>query len=621
MKSISLKNHFKETRLFQGRALALLSLFLLCILLICARLIYLQLVEHKRYKTLSLQNVVDQRPIPPKRGLIYDRYGRLIANNIPSYSLTLIPDQIQDINTTIDHLKKIIQLSSTDLKAFHRQLKLHHRYEPVTLKLNLSSQEVSRFYVNRYLYPGVDIRATLMRQYPYGADTGHIIGYVGRINNDDLERLDPDNYAGTQVIGRTGIEKTFEETLHGKVGQETVEMDASGKVIRSLHTDTPVAGNDLYLSIDIALQHRIFKILGKRAGAVIVVAPYSGEILALVSNPSFDPNAFINGISYKAYQALMKAPQHPLIDRTVHGEFAAASTIKPFYAIAGLDSKTITAKTQIYDRGWFTIPNTKHVFHDWSAHGHGWTNVSKAIMESCDTFFYNLAYQLGLDRMANILHRFGFGEKTQIALPHEQSGLVPSDTWKRAVKGHPWYAGDTINAGIGQGYMLTTPIQLAMATASLATRGLRFKPQLVIQTKDTHGAAKPIASTPLSPIKLQHHWVWQTVINAMKAVIFDPRGTGLHFGRHPAYSAAGKTGTAQVYGHTRDEYNVRTNLPKRLRNNQLFTGFAPVEHPEIAIAVVIEHDGSASHIARQVMDAYFEEKKKHDTATAHAHNA
>lgn len=608
MKLLSLKNHQQETQLFQSRSFLLLSTFLLSLLLIILRLIYLQGIEHQFYKTLSRQNVVDIIPIAPKRGLIFDRHGKLLAKNTPSFSLVVIPEQVQHLNQTVHALSQWLPVDETDLKQFRRQLKQHRRYEPVTLKSTLSEQAMNQFYVNRYLYPGVDVQANLIRHYPAAANTAHLVGYVGRLNAADMKQLDLTRYAGTQVIGRSGIEKQFESTLHGTPGSEEVEIDASGRIVRTLHKAPPIAGKNLYLTIDSDLEAKIYGILQDKPGAVVVVNPQNGEILALVSNPSYDPNLFVNGISKIDYQALLHADNQPLIDRTIHAEFAAASTVKPFYAIEGLDTETITPTTRIYDRGWYQIPHTEHIYHDWVPHGHGWTNVSKAIMVSCDIFFYHLADQLGRDSLASILERFGFGHPTQIDLPFEKKGLIPSNAWKLSQKGESWYPGDTINLGIGQGYLLATPLQLAMATAALSMHGQYYKPKLILKTQADHQKIQEEPNTLLSEIKLNHNWVWDTVISAMHDVIFDPQGTAVYFGRHPPYSAAGKTGTAQIYGHTRDEYEIRTNLPKRLRNNQLFIGFAPVEHPEIAIAVIIEHDGSAPRVARQVMDAYFEEK-------------
>lgn len=606
MQNLSIKNHLQETRLFQNRCLLMLCITALIIVSVLARLIYLQVFQHGFYFGLSRQNVLDVRPVAPTRGLIYDRNGVLLANNIPTFTLTIIPEQAKPLDKTLTKLKSMVDLNDDELERFNQALKQYHRFDPVPLKYKLSEKQVDQIYLSHYRLPGVNIRAELMRNYPLGEITSDVVGYVGRINARELLDLNAENYSATPVIGKTGIEKQFEAQLHGHVGNETVETDASGREIRQIKTADAKPGQNLTLTIDSHLQKIALDALGNLSGAIVAVDPNNGQVLALVSTPTFDPNQFVVGLSHKQYQQLIQQPDHPLINRAVHGVFAAASTAKPFYVLEGYSSGLLSPKETIYDPGWFRINGTKHIYHDWHDGGHGWVNATKAIAVSCDTFFYHLALKLGLHRLDDILNQFGFGQKTGIALPSESKGLLPTPEWKMASQGRPWYTGDTVVAGIGQGYVLVTPLQLAMATAALSVKGQRYKPQLLLKTQDDpKQPATTKDSTPLLPVSNINTWMWNSVIHAMNDVITKPYGTGLHFGRHAKYSVAAKTGTAQVYGHTRDEYRVRTTIPKRLRNDSLFIAFAPIDKPKIALTVVVEHDASAPQIARKVLDAYF----------------
>lgn len=607
MAKLNVKQHWREVRLFQNRCIVLSIIILIMALAVIARLIYLQIFSHQFYTTLSQQNIVEVLPLPPKRGLIFDRNGILLAKNIPSYTLEITPEKTQHLNATIARINKIIPITSDDIKHFKLALNHHHRFDPTPLKFHLSESQVDTFYVNHFQFPSASIKVTMLRHYPLGSTTSQVVGYVGRINSQELAHLDPINYSDTNYIGKTGIERKFEQQLHGTVGHEEVETNAAGRIMRILKKTPPISGSNLYLTIDSRLEKATEAALTGKVGAVVAIDPNNGQVLALVSNPSYNPNLFVDGISEQAYKKLTHAPGNPMINRATLGQFAPGSTMKPFYAIEGLDSGTITPQYQIFDPGWFKLPNNNHIFHDWQRNGHGWVNYAKAIMVSCDTFFYGLAVKLGIHRLDSILDRFGFGHITGIALPSEDSGLVPTPFWKMGAKGHPWYTGDTVNAGIGQGYVLVTPLQLAMATAALSLHGQRYKPMLIMKTQAPKKTALSTPAIPLPPVVLKHNWVWNDVINAMQQVITNPHGTGLHFGRHPGYTVAAKTGTAQVYGHSRDEYAVQTNIPKRLRNNELFIAFAPIRHPKIALAVVIEHDGNASAVARKVIDAYFNE--------------
>jgi penicillin-binding protein 2 len=614
MKKLLIKNHHKETRLFQNRCIAMGLFTLLIISIILGRLLYLQVVEHRFYTTLSQQNLLEIIPLPPKRGLIYDRNGILLAKNIPVYTLDVTPEKTPHLAKTLKILQSIMPISGTDITQFQQARKQHRPFDPVPLKFKLSEQEVDQFYVNRYRLQGVSIQAGVMRDYPLAGITSDVVGYVGRITAADEQRISAENYSDTNYIGKAGIEESFEKALHGTVGSEEAEIAANGHIVRILKETPPLSGKALYLTINSKIQAAAEKAMGTKTGAIVVVQPATGQILALVTNPTYNPNPFVRGLTQKAYDTIVNAPGHPLINRSTLGQFAPGSTIKPFYAVEGLDTHTITPDYRIFDPGWFRIPHTRHIFHDWQPQGHGWVNYAKAIIVSCDTYFYNLAVKLGIVRMDTVLHEFGFGSRTGIALTHESTGLAPTPYWKLGATGHPWYTGDTVNAGIGQGYVLATPLQLAMATATLSEHGKRFVPELILKTQQQGRPSvmqKPIEE---APILLKHNWVWNDVIHAMEGVVKNLHGTGFRFGRHAPYTVAAKTGTAQVYGHNRNEYAVRTDIPKKLRNNELFISFAPVNHPQIAVAVVIEHDGNASAIARKVMDSYFEPTLPKDAA-------
>ena len=605
----SIKNHQQESQLFRHRAIIALLGIICIVLIIITRLCYLQVFQHQFYSTLSHQNLLMVIPVQPNRGLIYDRNGVLLAKNIPVYNLDIIPGRVHNLQATIDKLKKYIHLSDADLKSFRRNLHQYRRYQEVPLKINLSEQEVAKFYVNEYQFPGVSVQPNLLRYYPLGAAMSNVVGYVGRINATQLQKVDAKNYGPSDYIGQVGIEKYYEKQLHGKIGSQEAEIDASGRIVRVLREKPPTPGNTLYLTIDSRLQAYAEKLLGKENGAVVAIQPSTGQVLALVTHPNFDPNAFVSGMNAKEYHALLHSPGKPLFNRAIRGLFSPASTIKPFYALAGLSLGIVNPKKVMYDKGWFQLPNTKHIFHDWKHNGHGWVNLAKAIMVSCDTYFYNLAVDMGITRMDQILQAFGFGKKTGIDLPGELTGIVPSPDWKHAIRGKPLYTGDTIITGIGQGSLLVTPLQLAVATATLAQHGVHPKPHILLTTVNANAQAIAYPDTNYPPVELSNKNDWRTVIHAMEGVIRRPYGTAELFGRHPPYRVAAKTGTAQVFGKSRDEESSRLNLPKRLRNHHLFIAFAPIKNPQIAVAVVIEHSAYADRLTRKLLDFYFQHQK------------
>lgn len=599
-----LKDHAKESALFHRRLIVSLLTVLGLVVLLIFRLSYLQVIEHTVFTTLSKKNQVTLLPIAPNRGLIYDRSGVLVGQNTPIFSLEIIPDKVKNLNKTIEKLATIIQLNDTDKLAFYKQLKQHRRFDSIPLKIKLDNDELARFYLNQYRFPGVFVQARLMRYYPLGSTLENVVGYVGRINEQELGKVSQTNYAATNFIGKLGIEAYYENKLHGKVGYQEVETDASGRIVRVLKRLPPTPGNDLYLSVDTKLQIAAEKALGDEFGAVVAINPQNGEILAMVSQPSYDPNLFVRGMSQTEYKALQNAAGRPLYNRTIRGLYPFGSTIKPFIALEALNAHYIDDKFKIRDPGYFSLPGAGHVYRDWKKGGHGTVDVIKAITVSCDTFFYTIGMKMGISHLSAILHDFGFGKTTGVDLNEELPGLVPTPAWKMKTKQRAWYPGDTVVASIGQGYLLTTPLQLANGVAQIAMRGKGYQPHLLRGWNDKNGKYHPYTAIPLPIIQVDPIY-WDTVIQGMRNVMV-PGGTAAAFGKTP-YTVAGKTGTAQVYS-TQGKTIVK-NLPKELRDHTLFIAFAPVEKPQIAIAVIVEHTKTAKFIARKVFDAYFDVEK------------
>jgi len=607
MRHFTIKNRIKETRLFKHRLIAAMIVVILLASCLISRLVYLQICQHRYYTTLSTKNDIELVPIDPRRGLIYDRHGMLLAKNNPVFSLVVVPNKTKNLKQELKALSKIITLRSSDYLQFAQQLKQRRRFERIPLKIKLTDEEVAKFAVNRFHFPGFFVKARLMRSYPLGYAFAHVLGYVGRINETDLSQVDPINYAATNFIGKVGLEKYYETALHGKVGYKKIETDASGETVRTLNETKPIKGHDLYLTIDTDLQIATETALGNNKGAVVAIEPKTGAILAMVSEPAYDPNVFVQGINQKDYNTLLHNKNFPLYNRTLRGLYAPGSTIKPFIALLALDSGVTTVSRQIYDPGWYQVPNTHHIFHDWKRSGHGWINLTNAIVQSCDTYFYDLAHKLGIKRLDHILRVFGFGSPTQIDMGEELAGNVPTPAWKMRNRGTAWYSGDTVQEGIGQGFLQVTPLQLAVSTAAIANRGKWIEPHLLYAMKMPNGTYQfPILTT--REITLKQPKNWDIIINAMKRVITS--GTGYRFG-HPRYSVAAKTGTAQVIGMRQDSDNQNKFIPVRLRDNSLFIAFAPIKNPQIAIAVVAENTDAASIIARKVLDYYLLKDKNH----------
>lgn len=604
-----IKNHKHEIQIFQRRLLVVGAFILILTVILLSRLFYLQVWQHKLYNTLSDQNHLVLLPIEPNRGLIYDRNGVLLADNKSIFSLDVVPGEVENLDEELAILQKILPLTPEEREEFDSNWEGRQRLRPIPIKLNLTEDEVFKFYLDRYRLPGFSVNVHSLRYYPLGKDLVSVLGYMSRINSKDLQNIDPVNYSASNFIGKIGIEKSYEELLHGNIGYQQVEIDAASRVVRVLKRAQPQAGVNIYLTIDSKLQKVAEDAFGKENGGLVAIDPQNGEVLAMVSAPTYDPNLFVAGISQKLFKALQNSPDKPMYNRAVRGQFPPGSTIKPFIAIQGLDSGVITPEYTINDPGWFKLPNSSHIYHDWAHEGHGVVNVAQSIIVSCDTFFYNLAVKLGIAAIDNILHRFDYGQKTGIDLEEELSGIVPSPEWKLAKTGSPWYPGYTVITGIGQGFMLVTPLQLAHATAGIAMHGLLFRPHLLYKTQDSQGRVSAAQPTLNSKIILKKNKSWDVVIKAMQGVItsVNPWGTGrARFGTDAKYTVAAKTGTAQLFRHYLDENQSaeETRFAKRLRNHSLFIAFAPIDHPKIAIAVVAENSVIAGSIARKVLDSY-----------------
>lgn len=614
MPRLTLKNHEKESLLFSYRCIALFFLMFLFFITILSRLIYLQVKEQPQLTTLSIHNLLRVVPTEPTRGLIYDRNGILLAKNTPVFSLAIIPSDTSNLTDTVKALSDLVSLQKTDISAFYHALSKYHRYEPVPLKYKLTEKELDIIYLNQYRFPGVSIQANMLREYPLGDTVSNIIGYVGRINTTELKQLEStNNYLPSDYIGKTGIEQFYESLLHGHVGSTLSEVNAAGKVIRHLQNIPQTPGKTIYLTIDSKLQTFAKQAFGDNDGALVAIQPSTGQILALVTNPSYDPNPFVMGISNEAYQQLQADPDHPLYDRAIRGLYSPGSTIKPFQALAGLQNGIITPDFTIFDPGWYRVPNTQHIFHEDMNRNYGIVNLHKAIQVSSDVYFYTIAVKQGIKRIVNFLQQFGFGKKTGIEMPHELPGVLPTPEWKEKNKGIPWYTGDTVNIGIGQGMLLVTPLQLAKAVSIIAERGKAFQPQLLLKSQNTHNTWTTQSSIPLSPVILNSSNYWDEVISGMQAVVDG--GTAVHFGPHSNFDVAGKTGTAQLFGNSRNEETTDLKRPKQLRNNHLFIEFAPIKNPDIAIAIITEHVSLADKIGGEVTRFYMNEIHNNDTST------
>ena len=609
---IPLKDHDSEKRLVNKRLIACAALVLAISCALIGRMYFLQVTEFDYNSTVSENNRVHVLPIPPERGFIYDRNGVLLADNQPSFNMTITRERAGDTAKVLDSVISILHLPEEDRAVFAKAMKqARHPFDPSTLLYELTEDQIALLAVNQFRLPGIDVEAQFVRHYPQGDHFAHSVGYVGRINEKEAKQLNATQYRGTQSIGKTGIERFYENELHGQVGFEEVETNAQGRVMRVLrHTDA-VAGKNIVLSLDIKLQEAAEDALGDRRGSIIALDPKTGEVLAMVSKPSFDPNLFVTGISSRDYSGLRDSIDKPLFNRALRGLYAPGSTIKPEVAIAGLDSGVISASTRVFDPGYFQLPNVDHKYRNWNHSGDGWVDLNAAIMRSNDTYFYDLASKLGIDRMHDYMAEFGLGQKVSLDMFEESSGLMPSREWKRSTRRQAWFPGETVILGIGQGYMQVTPLQLAQATALIANKGVWNRPHLARTVDGT----PPVDEHPIPNLVLRDPRDWDQVNHAMQLVMHDPRGIARAAAQGVQYRIAGKSGTAQVVAIKQGERYNRLKTAERNRDNALFVGFAPADHPSVVVAVMIENGEAGGRVAgpvvREVMDAYLLDEQGH----------
>ncbi len=609
----SVKDIFEEKRSFTRRVMVAGLLVLLLAGLLVARLAQIQLVQHDYYVTRADENRIRLIPVPPVRGLIYDRNGALLAQNLPSFALKITPEKVNGLENTLARLGDVMQLSDRDIARFKDRMHKTQRYNAVPLRTHLSMEEVASFEVRRYEYTGVEVVAELARDYPLADITSHLIGYVGGISDADYANLDESQYQGLTQIGKAGIERSHEDDLRGVPGNKMIEANAAGRRLHDLlgQGTLPVSGADLYLSIDAKLQTVAEQAFGELDGAAVALDPKTGEVLALVSKPGFAPAPFVEGIDGDSYRALLDDPERPLYNRALLGTYPSGSTIKPFLALGGLHFGTINPEKPTFDPGYFQLPGVARKYRCDKRTGHGWLALDQAIAQSCDVYFYQAAVNLGIDHIDEVLGEFGFGHVTGVDIPNEKAGILPSREWKRRVHHDAWYLGETVNMGVGQGYFTVTPIELAQAVARLAMHGGGFRPHLVHAQKDpASGNTIEIRPEALPPVKDIEESVYARVIKGMTMVTQGPTGTAYAVFKDAPYASAGKTGTAQVTALKQDEtYAPKLDtVAKQLRDHALFVAFAPVDDPQIVVAVVAEHAGFGAHsaapVARQMIDQY-----------------
>ena len=608
----NIRNYLQETRVITARLVWVSLLMLTLMVILITRVVYLQIIHHDRFTTMSQDNRIQLATITPVRGNIYDRKGRLMAMNKPVYNLQVIPAEVEDFEQMFYELRQTVELSDEQINKFHRIRKQYSKYDAILLKSGLNELEMARFAVNQIRFPGVSIKGNLSRFYADGASTAHIIGYVGRISDNDLKHIDRKEYRGMHYIGKLGIEASYEDVLRGTLGIEQIETNAHGQTMRVISRTAPVAGKDLQLSFDLGLQRAAMRALGEEKGAVVAIEPATGDLLAFASMPTYDANLFVNGIDYDTYGSLRDDPRKPLINRAYNGRYAPGSTIKGMVGLAMLN-QGISADEKVFCPGWFSFPNSEHKYRCWRRGGHGTMTLASAIEQSCDVFFYQISLALGIDGIHDYLSKFGMGRKTGVDLVDEPTALVPSKKWKKQVKNSSWYRGETVISAIGQGYMLATPLQLAASTATIANKGTYITPRMVIGYGNPHEPQDYSSIDISTPITTdQSVEQFEDVISAMNSVVHGSRGTARRIGKTAKYTIAGKTGTSQVVGIAQNKRYDAENLAKKFHDHALFIAFAPVEDPQIAVAVIVENGGSGSKtaapIARKVMDYYFENR-------------
>ncbi len=619
---IIIRNHSSEANLFARRTFIAFAGVLLLLIILFSNVYSLQVNSFEKYQTRSNSNRIKLLPVAPNRGLIYDRNGIILADNKPIYSLAVIPEDVENLATSIQEISTLLDISADRQEKFFKAAKRKRRFKQIELQPRLSEQQVALFSVNQHKFPGIFIDARLKRYYPFSELTTHNLGYVARINRKDANKLKRqgkfENYAATHGIGKLGIEKYYEELLHGTIGHQEVEINNQGRILRTLSYTPPVQGKDLTLTLDIELQMIAKRALSGKRGAVVAMNPRTGGILAMYSNPSYDGNLFVHGISSKNYKKLLNSKDLPLINRSVQG-YPPASTVKPFLALTGLEEKVITENTKIWDPGWYQLEGLPNKYRDWKKWGHGWVNLTKAIEQSCNIYFFDLAFKLGITKISTMMEKFGFGDYTGIDIYEESRAIMPSVAWKRTRYNKPWYTGETLSVGIGQSYWTVTPLQLTQAITTLVNHGERKAPHFLKAIKEvttdqdgsTQSALEDVIYEEQAPLVLKQDKHWDIVLKAMHNTVQKLGATAHAPFKGSKYDAAGKTGSAQVARIKQNEKYDANKTQENKRDNAMFIAFAPYKNPEIVVAVAIENvakgggGANAAPVARQIMDQYF----------------
>ena len=606
---MELSTGVREKHLIQNRVMVAAIGGACLLILLVIRLIWLQLIETERFQTASEANRLQTLPVSPARGLIVDRNGLILAENRPNLQLLLVPEEVDDIDLMVSEVRSRIEFTDGDAERFAKNLRSRRRpRDPVVVKDDLSETEAALIAVDLFQFPGLQIEARPTRFYPYGGLTAHSLGYVGRLSLNELQAIEESRYAGTETIGKSGVEKAYEDALLGQVGVERVETSARGQIMRSVDRDDPVPGADIPLHLDIGLTAKLYEALGDRRGAIVAMDPKTGGVLGLASAPTYDANAFIGGISQAEYAALQVNQDTPLFNRALRGQYPPGSTIKPMLGLVGLHYGAVTWEKEISDRGFFQLSGDDHKYRDWKKWGHGRVNIEKAVIESCDTYFYEMAVRLGIDQMSEGMQWFGFGRRQGRDIQGDLPGILPSREWKRQARNQSWYLVETVISGIGQGFWVTTPLQLAAATTAMARRGNFIEPHFSVLEDVDAGA----------PVPLGDSMDWERMIDAMEDVLHGEHGTARGAARGLNYRIAGKTGTVQVVGIAQEEEYKAEEIEERLRDHALFVGFAPADSPSIVLALVIENGGSggttAAPVARQIFDYWVLERNEGERA-------
>ena len=619
---VVIRNHSAEANLFARRTFIAFVGVVVLLLILFSNLYSLQIASYEKYQTRSNSNRIKLLPVAPNRGLIYDRNGVILADNKPIYSLAVIPEETKDIENSIAQISQLLDISEDRQDKFFKSVKSKRRFKQVELHPRLSEQQVALFSVNQHKFPGIFVDARLKRYYPFGKLTTHSLGYVARINRKDVNKLElegkSENYAATHGIGKLGIEKYYEDILHGSIGHQEVEVNNQGRIIRTLDFTPPTPGKDLTLTLDIELQMIAKRALSGKRGAVVAMDPRTGGILAMYSNPSYDGNLFVHGISNKNYNKLRNSSDSPFINRSVRG-YPPASTVKPFLALTGLEEKIITPDTKVWDPGWYQLEGLPNKYRDWKKWGHGWVDLNKAIEQSCNTYFFKLAFELGITKISTMMERFGFGDYTGIDIHEESKAIMPSVSWKRGRYNQSWYTGETLSVGIGQSYWTVTPLQLTQALTTLVNHGHRKVPHFLHATSELVTTAEGVNDNSTvavnyeeqAPLVLKQEKNWDLVLKAMHRTVQVVGATGHSAFKGTHYDAAGKTGSAQVASIKQDEKYDAETTKENQRDNAMFIAFAPYKNPEIVVAVAIENVAkggggtNAGPVARQIMDQYF----------------